>query len=103
MARERPNLKCLTRRELLALGVRTGALLPIANSAILRSALLPPGQRAQQSAPPDNAPFFQVDEALLEEVENAAFRFFWEQANPETGIVRDRCNAVTPDKSDLGS
>ncbi|MGH9746759.1 MAG: glucoamylase family protein [Candidatus Acidiferrales bacterium] len=44
-----------------------------------------------------------MDEALLEEVEYAAFRFFWEQANPETGIVRDRCNAVTPDKSDLGS
>ena len=44
-----------------------------------------------------------MDEALLEEVESSAFRFFWEQANPETGIVRDRCNAVTPDKSDLGS
>ena len=31
------------------------------------------------------------------------FRYFWEQANPETGIVRDRCNVRTLDRSDLGS
>ena len=36
-------------------------------------------------------------------MENANFRYFWEQTNPDTGIVRDRCNATTPDKSDLGS
>src|SRR6202041_1325019 len=36
-------------------------------------------------------------------MEKADFRYFWEQANPYTGIVRDRCNATTPDKSDLGS
>jgi hypothetical protein len=56
-------------------------------------------------APAPLAPpvFYQVDEALLEEMENANFRYFWEQANSETGIVRDRCNAVAPDKSDLGS
>jgi hypothetical protein len=106
MDRERPNLTRLTqltRRELLSRGVRAAALLPLANSALLRAARISPGQLAQQSAPPDSSPFYQVDEALLEEVESSAFRFFWEQANPETGIVRDRCNAVTPDKSDLGS
>ena len=106
MDRERPNLTRLTqltRRELLSRGVRAAALLPLANSALLRAARISPGHLAQQSAPPDSSPFYQVDEALLEEVESSAFRFFWEQANPETGIVRDRCNAVTPDKSDLGS
>jgi hypothetical protein len=106
MDRERPNLTRLTqltRRELLSRGVRAAALLPLANSALLRAARISPDQLAQQSAPPDSSPFYQVDEALLEEVESSAFRFFWEQANPETGIVRDRCNAVTPDKSDLGS
>lgn len=97
------RLTQLTRRELLSRGVRAAALLPLANSALLRAARISPGQLAQQSAPPDSSPFYQVDEALLEEVESSAFRFFWEQANPETGIVRDRCNAVTPDKSDLGS
>jgi hypothetical protein len=62
----------------------------------------------ETQAPPSGqgtgvSPFFQVDEAFLEELENAHFLFFWEQANPDTGIVRDRCNAITPDKSDLGS
>jgi hypothetical protein len=50
-----------------------------------------------------NSPFYQVDEAFLEDVESAHFRFFWEQMNPDTGVVRDRCNAISPDKSDLGS
>jgi hypothetical protein len=50
-----------------------------------------------------NSSFYQVDEAFLEDVESAHFRFFWEQMNPDTGVVRDRCNAITPDKSDLGS
>src|ERR1700733_7582378 len=31
------------------------------------------------------------------------FLYFWEQTNPDTGIVRDRCNVRTLDKSDLGS
>jgi hypothetical protein len=32
------------------------------------------------------------DNDLLEEVEKAAFLFFWEQANPATGLIKDRCN-----------
>ena len=43
------------------------------------------------------------DEALLEALEALNFQYFWEQANPETGLVRDRCNVRTLDKSDLGS
>ncbi len=43
------------------------------------------------------------DETLLEEVEQAAFLYFWEQTNPDTGISRDRCRLSTPDNSDLGS
>src|SRR5579872_3858149 len=36
-------------------------------------------------------PFSPDDEAFLEELEKANFLFFWEQTNPETGMVRDRC------------
>jgi hypothetical protein len=89
----------LTRREWLAKGVYLGAALPL-----IGNGLLPLVQADEQSPPDDsNTPFFQVDEAFLEELESANFRYFWEQSNPETGVVRDRCNAVTPDKSDLGS
>jgi hypothetical protein len=36
------------------------------------------------------------DRQFLEELEKANFLFFWEQANPETGLVKDRCNLHTP-------
>lgn len=34
--------------------------------------------------------FSQEDEALLEEVEHASFLYFWNEANPESGLVRDK-------------
>ncbi len=60
-------------------------------------------QTAHPAAPPAHTPLPAGDDALLEELEKANFQFFWEQANPETGLVRDRCNVRKPDKSDLGS
>jgi len=94
----------LTRRDLLRQGARAGLCAPL----LWRSPLALAGLHQETQAPPSGqgtgvSPFFQVDEAFLEELENAHFLFFWEQANPDTGIVRDRCNAITPDKSDLGS
>lgn len=41
----------------------------------------------------DQAPLSPADEMLLEEVERASFLYFWEQADPHTGLVKDR-NAV---------
>ena len=32
------------------------------------------------------------DDQFLEEVEKASFQYFWEQADPRTGLVQDRCN-----------
>jgi hypothetical protein len=37
------------------------------------------------------------DDAFLDELERANVRFFWEQANPETGLVKDRCHVRTDD------
>ena len=31
-----------------------------------------------------------ADDQFLEELENASFQFFWEQADPHTGLVKDR-------------
>jgi hypothetical protein len=47
--------------------------------------------------------FSPDDEAFLEDLEKANFLFFWEQANPETGMVRDRCNVRTPSTSAVSS
>jgi hypothetical protein len=52
---------------------------------------------------PGQLVFSNSDDALLEDLERMNFKYFWEQANPETGLVRDRCNVRKPDKNDLGS
>jgi hypothetical protein len=43
------------------------------------------------------------DEALLEEIEKANFLFFWEQADKESGLVKDRCNVRAEDKTTVAS
>jgi hypothetical protein len=45
------------------------------------------------------------DGAFLEDVSHRAFRFFWEQADPETGLVRDRAlaDSAVPDKRNIAS
>src|SRR4051812_27004319 len=43
------------------------------------------------------------DDRFLNELEQANFLFFWEQASPTTGLVRDRANTRTPDQNVLAS
>lgn len=91
----------LSRRELIARIARSAALIPFARLPALLAGQV---ERQLRSTKTENPPqLYQADEAFLEELESANFRYFWEQANPSTGLVRDRCNAITPDKSDLGS
>lgn len=39
------------------------------------------------------------DDQFLDQIEHACFLFFWEQANPETGLIKDRCNVRATDTS----
>jgi len=39
------------------------------------------------------------DDQLLDELERETFQFFWEQANPQTGLIKDRCNVRSNDTS----
>ena len=43
------------------------------------------------------------DDQFLEELEHASFLFFWEQANSDTGLIKDRCNVRTNDKGIVAS
>ena len=47
--------------------------------------------------------FSADDDQLLEEVEKAGFLYFWEQANPQTGLVRDRCSTRGSDNGIVAS
>ncbi len=52
----------------------------------------------------DSHPLTPEDEAFLEELQKANFQFFWDQADPETGLIKDRCRAQgPPDLSIVGS
>src|ERR1039458_8248680 len=43
------------------------------------------------------------DDQFLNELEKTNFQYFWEQANPKTGLVKDRCNVHVNDKGIVGS
>jgi len=69
-------------------------------NALLADVLKPDRKPAAAAGP---KAFSENDDALLQQIEAANFQFFWEQADPDTGIVRDRCNIRTFEKGDLGS
>src|SRR5262249_53472385 len=52
---------------------------------------------ARSAEPAGSAGLAPENSQFLEELEKANFRFFWEQASPETGLVKDRCNVRAPD------
>ena len=63
-------------------------------------------QRARPSPvthPNGPQPFSKTDEELLDQIEEASFKYFWTQSHPETGMVLDRCDAFNPVTNDLGS
>ena len=47
---------------------------------------------SRKSKPPAS-PFSPQDDQLLDDLERANCCYFWEQANPQTGLIKDRCNA----------
>jgi hypothetical protein len=59
----------------------------------------------QQPVNPEFANFTisREDDQFLEELEKANFQFFWEQADPGTGLVKDRCNVRSTDNSTVAS
>src|SRR6185295_11472114 len=40
--------------------------------------------------------YAQTTEALLDSVQHSAFLYFWEQANPSNGMVKDRSTSDSP-------
>lgn len=58
------------------------------------------GETAPQPAVlPQPSALSPQDDQFLNALEQACFRFFWEQANPKTGLIKDRCNVRATDTS----
>jgi hypothetical protein len=79
----------LTRRDMLSLLARGALAVPLAQSPLV-AAIARAHHQQSQAAPPDAS---LTDEQLLEEIVSRAFDFFWNEASPKTGLVRDRAFA----------
>jgi len=95
--------KKISRRELIRHGIRAAICLPLVGSSFQHQTVGPKQKAAPFTPLAGQMLISPEDDALLEDLESRNFRFFWEQANPDTGVVRDRCNVLKPDKSSLGS
>ncbi len=76
---------------------RLGGVHPIGLALIILIALALPA-RAEKGLPPwpgarPSAVLSPEDDAVLDELQQSAFRYFVEQADPKTGLVRDRARA----------
>jgi hypothetical protein len=80
-----------------------GVGLPLARWRILPFFATSAEQDAHPALPPAQTSLSGDDDQLLEDVEKASFLYFWEQANPETGLVKDRSTARGSDNSVVAS
>ena len=87
--------KGLTRREMLSLIAKGALVYPLLTRGTLRALS---GSHTQQTPVPPE--WRLTDDELLEEIVSRAFLFFWNEASPRTGLVRDRALADgTPEQA----
>jgi hypothetical protein len=87
-----------------------GAGLPLLGGALARrliaaddKATKPPIAAGKPATVAPAAPLSAEDDAFLDELEKANYLFFWEQAHPDTGLVKDRCNTRATDTGIVAS
>ena len=61
------------------------------------------GQQPASQIPSAPGALSPDDDAFLEELERRNFQYFWDQASPQTGLVRDRCNVLKNENSVVAS
>lgn len=101
--REEFSSNKLSRRKLLKRVAGAAAALPVLDLGALSIAQTRSKPSAHSTTTPVPKVFSDSDDALLQDLETTSFKYFWEQAHPETGIVLDRCHARSPVTNELGS
>ena len=93
----------LSRRALL-LGIAGASLWGLFDESRMFSPLsLAQEQRALPQPVPAPTSLSQQDEQFLDDLEKLNFQYFWDQASPQTGLVKDRCNVLAKDASVVAS
>ena len=87
----------LNRREVLRIG----------GAGLLASPLISLASCQKHASPsvvePNGPPYGGTDEQLLDEIQRASFDFFWNEASPRTGQVKDRALANGNDSHTMSS
>ncbi|HLM81502.1 MAG TPA: hypothetical protein VK302_12840, partial [Terriglobales bacterium] len=93
----------LTRRDLLLriAGVSMWGLCDM--SKLFSPLAVAEKQRNRPQPAPAPSSLAQGDDQFLEELEKANFQYFWEQASPQTGLIKDRCNVRANDTTAVAS
>src|SRR5580698_9578016 len=81
-----------TRRQLLRQMAGVSLGLPIAQWKSLPGLAQVAADKRQPAPAPVQTALSPEDDQFLDELERKTFLFFWEQVNPQTGLIKDRCN-----------
>jgi hypothetical protein len=73
--------------------------IPLAGVALAE----PVPQGANKTRERNKGPISEDDDRFLDQLERATFQYFWEQTNPKTGLVKDRCNTHIVDNGIVAS
>ncbi len=93
------NSKEPTRRDFVRQILGMGGCLPFASLAFSQLT----GSRGVSAETTGSNSISAEDDRFLNDLEKANFQYFWEQTNPKTGLVRDRCNVHANDGGTVGS
>jgi hypothetical protein len=92
------NARKVSRREVLRAAAAGALVMPFGS---LISAC---SDRKQATAPePTGRPYEGTNEQLLDEIQRASFKFFWDEASPNTGQVKDRATTDGKDQRRMAS
>jgi hypothetical protein len=89
-----------TRRELLRSFGKAALISSVLGGALFDAACGGSGSGGNTGTTPGGAP---TNDQLMETIENAAFQFFWYQANSANGLIKDRAVYQGTDTSTLSS
>jgi hypothetical protein len=93
----------LSRRSLLLQIAGAGMWGLLDGRKVFSPLVLAEEQRTHPQPTPAPTSLSPDDDQFLEDLEKLNFQYFWEQASPQTGLIKDRCNVLVKDTTVVAS
>ncbi len=97
------KIKASTRREWLTTAAKAAAAYPMFHMSLATLSCGGGGGKNVTPVAPPNPGYTGTDDQLMDEIERAAFDFFWTEASAATGQIRDRALATGNDTRRMSS